>query len=165
MDVPISSDRLRLEPLRIEYANEMVDVLASPSLYEFIDGEPPTLEGLTGRYRYQIAGSGRPEEQWRNWIVRLADSGRAIGFVQADVTRDSAELAWVIGVADQGSGFASEAAIAMRNQLAIEGSTRFEAFIHADNVASQAVARRSGMVRTDVVDDVGEELWATPQSD
>lgn len=139
----------------------MLDVLASPSLYEFDGGEAPTLDGLQGRYRHQVAGSGRPGEVWRNWIVRLVDDGCAIGFVQADVTIESAELAWVIGIEHQGNGFASEAAIAMRDQLAVEGSTRFEAFIHPDHLASQAVARHAGMVRTGEIDDDGEELWAT----
>ena len=151
-----------LEPLRLEHAAEMVSVLSDASLYGFTGGEAPTLESLEARYRLQIAGSGRPDEVWRNWIIRTLDDGRAIGFVQADIVGDTSELAWVVGVAHQGHGFATEAAIALRDQLAVEGSTRFQAFIHAEHVASQAVALHAGMSRTGEIDEDGEEQWLTP---
>ncbi len=156
----MSTERLLLEPLRVEHAEEMVGVLGAQRLYEFIGGEPPILKDLRDRYRLQIAGSGRPNEVWRNWVIRAGD-GRAIGFVQADVSDEAAELAWVVGVDDQGHGYASEAAMGVRDQLRIEGSTRFEAFIHPEHIASQAVARHVGMTRTGDVDDEGEEQWST----
>lgn len=147
----------------------MVAVLAAPSLYEFTGGEAPSLESLTARYELQTAGSGRPEEEWRNWIVRTRSDGRAVGFLQADVALDvaarTAELAWVIGPEHQGSGYAAEAATAIRQQLANEGSLRFTASIHPAHVASQAVAVRTGMSRTGDADADGEELWATPTPD
>ncbi len=161
METPITTDRLALHPLRIADAAEMVDVLAAASLYEFTGGEAPNLEALLERYRLQTAGSGRPEEQWRNWIIRIVADGRAVGFVQADVIDNTAELAWVVGVEHQERGVASEAAIAMRNQLAAEGALRFEAYIHPAHAASQAVARRVGMARTGQVDEDGEEHWST----
>ncbi len=114
METPIITDRLTLHPLCVGDAVEMVDVLAAASLYEFDGGEAPSLEVLQERYRLQTAGSGRAEEQWRNWIIRTVVDGRAVGFVQADVIDNTAELAWVVGIEHQERGVASEAAIAMR---------------------------------------------------
>jgi len=161
MSESIVSERLELEPLRVDHADEMVHVLATPSLYEFDGGKPPTLEGLQNRYVLQTAGSGKPGVEWRNWIIRTRSDRRAVGYVQADIIDAVTELAWVVGVADQGSGYAVEAAIAMRDQLATEGSTRFQAFIHPDHVVSQAVAARVGMSRTGELDEDGEEQWVT----
>ena len=41
--------RLTLEPLRVDHAPAMVEVLADPALYEFTGGRPPTLDELTAR--------------------------------------------------------------------------------------------------------------------
>ena len=40
---PLTSERLRLEPLTVDHAPAMVAVLADPSIYEFTGGSPPTL--------------------------------------------------------------------------------------------------------------------------
>src|SRR6185312_6185200 len=47
---PIEADRVVLTPLRVEDADEMVAVLASPTLYRFTAGEPPPLDALRRRY-------------------------------------------------------------------------------------------------------------------
>lgn len=161
-EASIITARLILEPLRVDHADEMVDVLAPSALYEFDGGEPPTLDSLRARYESQTAGSGRSDEVWRNWIIRTSADDSAIGYVQADISESVTELAWVVGLEHQGVGYATEAAIGMRNQLAIEGSTLFQAFIHPAHAASQAVAQRAGMTRTGAVDDDGEEQWLTP---
>jgi RimJ/RimL family protein N-acetyltransferase len=157
---PIDTDRLVLTPLRVDHAREMVTVLADPSLYEFTGGEPPTLADLEHRYRTQTAPRSSSDESWCNWIVSSKSSGCAVGFVQATVAGRSADLAWVIGVADQGHGFASEATDAVRRWLSGQGVRRFEAHIHPRHVASQAVATRVGLRRTGADDDDGEEIWA-----
>jgi hypothetical protein len=40
----------------------MVEVLSSPSLYDVVGGEPPTLSALRSRYERQVAGPGRDDE-------------------------------------------------------------------------------------------------------
>lgn len=157
---PITTNRSVLSPLREADADEMVTVLADVALYEFTGGEPPTLDSLTDRYRRQTAGSDDPDEVWFNWIIRT-DDGRAVGFVQATVVRESADVAWVIGVRDQGRGLATEAATAMCEWLADHGIRRIEAHIHPRHVASQSVAANIGLGPTHELDDEGEEIWAT----
>ena len=154
----ISSERLTLTPLEPSDAPEMVAVLSDPALYEYTGGEPPTLAELEERYRFQAGGSPREGEIWHNWILRLDRT--AIGFVQATVIDGSADMAWVVGTEWQGSGFATEAARAMRDWLAGNGVRDFTAHIHPDHLASQAVARRLGLSPTGEVDEEGEAVWA-----
>ena len=85
--------------------------------------------------------------------------GRAVGFVQATVTGESSDVAWVIGVEWQGQGFAAEAASAMCEWLATQGVERFTAHIHPGHAASQRVAAFLGMHPTAEVDGDGEVVW------
>ncbi len=34
---------------------------------------------------------------WANWVVRLRNTGEAIGYVQASIGDESADLAWIVG--------------------------------------------------------------------
>jgi RimJ/RimL family protein N-acetyltransferase len=155
----IQTQRLNLEPLSVEDADAMVEVLADPSLYAFTGGEPPTLPELKARYELQVSGrSPDATEEWLNWIVRLASDGEAIGFVQATVVETGADVAWVIAPRWQGKGYASEAAVALVRWLETNGIETITAFIHPDHMASAAVARRAGLTPTEEVVD-GEIAW------
>jgi RimJ/RimL family protein N-acetyltransferase len=138
----------------------MVGLLADRALYAFYDDEAsPTLDELRARYSRQSAGASPDgSEAWHNWILRLLATGSAAGFVQATVRDGAADLAWVMATAYQGQGLASEAALAVRDWLAGSGAV-VQAHIAPGNTASEAVARRIGLVLTDEVDDDGERLW------
>lgn len=141
----------------------MVHVLADPSLYEFIGGQPPTLEQLRQRYRAQTVGHSDDNAQWwLNWVVTLRGSRQAIGYVQATVEHRAdaleANLAWVISPAEQGCGIAAEATAAMIGWLTATGVHRYVAYIHPEHAASAAVARRQGLHPTEVIED-GEIRW------
>jgi RimJ/RimL family protein N-acetyltransferase len=135
----------------------MVTVLAHPSLYDFTGGSVPTVAQLEARYRAQVAGSPDPGQTWHNWIVR--EDGDPVGFVQATVEGDSADVAWVIGVPWQGRGIASEAARAMCDWLDSVGVTLIRAHIHPEHPASQRVAASIGLVSSGRLDDDGEVIW------
>ncbi|TWD82606.1 RimJ/RimL family protein N-acetyltransferase [Kribbella amoyensis] len=152
------TERLLLLPLRVEYAAEMVAVLGDPGLYTFTGGEPPTLEALTARYERQVAGPGRPGESWLNWVIRSRADGTLAGYVQATVTGDGAEIAWVLGTRTQGRGYAREAAVGLVGWLREHQVERVVAHVHPEHAKSAAVAAAAGLSRTTQVDD-GEELW------
>lgn len=163
----------------------MVDLLGDRLLYAYFDDEAsPTLDELRLRYARQSAG-GSPDgrETWHNWILRIRETGEVAGFVQATIGAtsgsstagadtvetpfdgaSSAELAWVVGTAYQRRGYATEAvaavASAVRGPDSLTGDDveLVHAHIAPGNVASQAVARRLGLVPTDVVLD-GEVRW------
>jgi RimJ/RimL family protein N-acetyltransferase len=157
--------RVTLEPLRVDHADEMASVLSDPALYQFTGGHPPTPESLAQRYRSQVAGPGRAGESWLNWIVRRTDTAEPVGFVQATVVDGIADIAWLIGVDHQGQGLAVEAVRSMAKELASLGVWSITAHIHPEHRRSQRVARALGMKPSETVDDDGEEIWtgvATP---
>lgn len=151
----IESPRLDLIPLQVEHADEMAVVLSDPALYAFIGGAPATVEQLRSRYERMIAGPSSPGESWLNWVIRLRDEGCLTGYVQATVSADTAEIAWVVGTPWQGRGIAREAASALVDWLPVRTVV---AHIHPEHTASAAVAAAAGLTRTDVRQD-GEVRW------
>ncbi len=152
-----------LEPLTIEHAGEMVDVLAPSAIYDHIGGVAPTVTQLTERYKRQVVGhSGDGQEGWMNWIVRTQDSGEAVGFTQATLANKGgvvyANVAWVISPVHQGRGFATDAARIMCDWLRSQGVELLVANISPANVPSVAVARNLGLHATETITD-GETRW------
>lgn len=154
----LRANRFDLEALSVDHAPEMAGVLADPSLYQFTGGAPPTRSELERRYAAQTAGPPDGRQRWLNWVVRDRGTGALVGFVQATVDGDAAEVAWVTGAAFQGRGAATEAVSAMVRWLSVQGVVTVLAHVHPDHAASRAVAARAGMVETDVVVD-GETRW------
>jgi RimJ/RimL family protein N-acetyltransferase len=160
---PLSAERLELQPLRGDDADEMAPLLGDPRLHVFIGGKPDTPEQLRARFERQVVGhSPNGSERWFNWIVRLRDNGLAVGMVQATVSEHNSalvgEVAWVIGVEHQGHGYAGEAAGAMVAWLEEHGVDVVIAHIHPQHVASLGVARLIGLAPTEMFVD-GEVRW------
>jgi RimJ/RimL family protein N-acetyltransferase len=157
----IVSARLRLAPLTVADAAEMVGVLSGDALYAYTGGAPPGLDELRARYASQAAGrSPDGREEWRNWILRRQPGGQAVGYVQATITGEGrrAEIAWVVGLRWQGQGYAAEAARALVGWLDSRGVQIIQAHIHPGHAASAAVASRAGLRPSGVVEDC-EQLW------
>jgi len=119
------------------------------------------LDELRARYARQAAGrSPDGREEWRNWILRREPGGEAVGYVQATISGEGrrAEIAWVVGLAWQGQGYATEAARALVGWLDARGAGVIQARIHPEHAASAAVARRAGLRPSGVIED-GEQVW------
>jgi RimJ/RimL family protein N-acetyltransferase len=148
----IRTERLELEPLRVEHAEEMAVVLADPALHSFIGGAPDGPQELRSRYQRMVAGSGDPAVRWLNWVIRLRDEGCLTGTVQATVSlsgQDSgAEIAWVVGTPWQGRGIASEAARGLVDWLGERSVRTVVAHIHPEHRASAGVAAAAGLAPT-----------------
>nr|WP_189981719.1 GNAT family N-acetyltransferase [Streptomyces termitum] len=157
----IVTGRLELVPLGVGHAEEMVGVLGDPALHGFVGGVPEGLEELRARYARWEAGAPEAGTSWCNWVVRARGEGRLVGTVQATVIGEEAEVAWVVGSAWQGRGYASEAARALVGWLRDRGRT-VVAHVHPDHHASAAVARAAGLVPTGEVHD-GEARWRLPE--
>lgn len=159
----LTTERLRLEPLRVDHAAEMAILLDDAGLHTFTGGKPATSDELRDRYTRQIVGrSSDGAQRWHNWVARERASARAVGFVQATVEDEDgksvAEVAWVIGTAYQGRGYAREAAAAMTAWLRSHGVDVLVAHVHPHHEASMAVARALGLHPTRTVVD-GEVRW------
>ncbi|GAA3741063.1 GNAT family N-acetyltransferase [Spinactinospora alkalitolerans] len=158
---PVRTERLVLEPLRVEHAEEMARALSDPALYTHIGGAPPSPAGLRSRYERLVAGSGEPGVSWCNWVIRDG-AGTAVGTVQATIGPIpgglGAVIAWMVGTPWQRRGTATEAVRALIDWLHERGVHPVTAHIHPDNTASAALARACGLHRTDRWAD-GELVW------
>ncbi len=153
------TERLALYSLVVSDAPAMAGVLSDSDLYAYTGGQPPGVDELATRYRFQVAGSGRHGEIWHNWIVCPVGAVDPIGFIQATVIAPTADLAWVIGLPWQGRGYATEAASSIVTLLGGGPVHTFTAHIHPRHQASQSVARSLGMSPSGFTDDDGEEVW------
>ncbi|MEU6929537.1 GNAT family N-acetyltransferase [Streptomyces sp. NPDC046374] len=156
--VPLRTARLDLEPLRLGHAPEMAEALADPALHAFIGGAPLSEPELRARYARMLAGPTEPGTAWCNWVLRLRETGAAVGTVQATVTGEAAEIAWVAGTAWQGQGLSKEAAGALADWLRSLGTSVILAHVHPDHHASAAVAAAAGLAPTESFED-GERRW------
>ncbi len=157
----IVTPRTVLVPLSVDDADGMAEVLAAPELYSFIGGGPPSVDELRIRFARQVVGhSSDGTQNWYNWIIHAEPDGLAIGTVQATVTDkgSTADIAWVVGAAWQGEGYATEAAVGLVEALRDSGIRCITAHVHPDHLASAAVARAAGLTVTDVLYD-GERRW------
>ncbi|HEY7145052.1 MAG TPA: GNAT family N-acetyltransferase [Streptosporangiaceae bacterium] len=159
------AERLDLEPLTAEHAAELAPVLDDAALHEFIGGAPLPAVALAQRYA-RLAARRSPDghQLWGNWVIRVRDTGNAIGTVQVTMPAGGApagpaEVAWVVGVQAQGRGYAKEAARGLV-ALLLEAGWTVVAHIHPAHLASQRVARAAGLSPTDEVHD-GEVRWVT----
>ena len=155
----LATERLRLEPLRVEDAREMAGVLSDPAMYAFIGGVPPTVAALQAQYLSWLAGPTGDSEAWLNWVIRDA-AGRAVGHAQATIAEDgrAADIAWIVGSSWQRRGYATEAARAIVAWLEAQGVAAITAHVHDDHIASARVAAGAGLERTEVVEG-GEIVW------
>lgn len=180
----IRTQRLVLEPLAVQHADEMAPVLDDRRLHRYIGGEPLTVDELRARYEHLAAGPAPfHQEYWLTWIVRRVRDGQAVGYVQATVTptapgftvtppaagstvtpgppRRIASVAWVVGMPYQGFGFATEAARALLDWLLAHGVRDIVATVHPDNRPSAAVAAKLGLRPTG--ETTGDEIvWRLP---
>jgi RimJ/RimL family protein N-acetyltransferase len=92
--------------------------------------------------------------QWLNWLVLDEEPA---GWVQATISANVANVAYAVLPARRGEGVATEAVVAVTTWLH-EQHPVVEAHIADDNLASQAVARRAGFVRTARTSG-GEAVW------
>ncbi len=164
-DAVIVTTRLELRPLRAEDADAMFDVYADPLMYSFTGDPTPTLEDLRARYRRLAVGrSDDGRQDWRNWIARRREDGVPVGVLQATIDDDGrhALIAWDIGVAWQGRGYATEAASRVMEWLGGQGVTTVEAYVHPAHDASASVAAKIGLEGTDEIVD-GERVWRRVQ--
>ncbi|MFF1449340.1 GNAT family N-acetyltransferase [Streptomyces sp. NPDC058274] len=158
----LRTDRLDLLPLRVEHAEEMAAVLADPALHTFTGGAPARPDALRTRYERLVTGSPDPGAIWCNWVLRLRAQACLVGTLQATITGEVAEIAWVVGTPWQGRGFAGEAARELVGALSEQPGIRtVVAHIHPDHHASAAVAASAGLTPTEQEQD-GEIRWRLP---
>ena len=137
-------------------------LLKDPEIHVFTGGHPPaSAADVSAKIRRRESRrSPAGDELWLNWTLRLKTDQSAVGYVQAGVKQDRADLAWVVGVPFQRRGYASEASQRVLRWLRGDlGVHEFRANIHPDHVASHRVARNIGLLKSGERTDEGEEVW------
>ena len=139
--------RLVIEPLAHAHADGLVAALADPSVGAFIGGpDVTTVEALHARIDRLARGPGRPGERWLNFAVRVRATGVIAGRIEATVYGSWAELAYLLGPAWGGQGYAREAVAWLIAQLRAAGVAEVWAAVHPDNARSIRLLEALGFV-------------------
>jgi RimJ/RimL family protein N-acetyltransferase len=156
----LRTSRLDLIPINRGHAAPMFDILSSSELYVFTGAHPPkNVEMLADQYaRWENRLSPDGTELWLNWILHLRSENQLIGHVQAGVSSDHADVAWVVGVHWQKRGFATEAATEVLEFLRRLDVRRVRASIHPENISSIKAAQHLGLQPTKDRSN-GEVIW------
>ena len=148
----LHADGLVLEPQTAAHAAEMFPLLADPALYHYLDSGPPQdLAWLAARFaKLETRLSADGLEHWLNWVIRTPGHG-LVGFVQATVYADgSANVAYELGSAFWGRGWATRSTAAMLRELADHyGVQRAFAAVDQRNLHSIKLLTRLGFTIVD----------------
>ena len=146
----IETERLVLREPRADDAPDLALAYADPEVVRFIgDGSTATLTEVERGIEEWL-------ERWESWGLSLfslerRDDGRIVGragFLRWDpetwqIGGDEVELGWLLAREHWGRGYATEAALALRDWAFDErGLTRLISLIQRENVRSIRVAER-----------------------
>lgn len=143
----LTAGSLVLEPLVMDHAEAMFDLLCDPEIHRYLDHPPPpSIEHLRGVYeRLESRQSPDGRQRWLNWALRARD-GPLLGYVQATVTaQGDAWVAYVLSRQHWGRGHAAAAMRAMLEHLKVAYEVhRFLATVEVDNLRSIRLLERLG---------------------
>ncbi|NMO23457.1 GNAT family N-acetyltransferase [Pyxidicoccus fallax] len=141
----MGSSDLRLVPARPEHVDYWLVLRAEPGARRFVDTEDDSREGLLKRIT-EAGTWGEPRAKGFRWFVE--HDGRLIGTVSArdlSKTHGRAQLGYMLSDAYHGRGLGTRAVGMMVEQLfTLPFLHRIWLTTLADNLASQAVARKLG---------------------
>ena len=147
MRVVLETNRLRLREIVPEDLDFLADLLGDPDVMRFY---PNTLD-RAGTARWLERQLGRYERDGHGfWIVENRATGTAVGQVgllnqQLDEGTHP-EVAYLIYTPYQRRGYATEAALAVRDHaFQVLDKSYVVSFIRPENLPSQKVARKLGM--------------------
>jgi [ribosomal protein S5]-alanine N-acetyltransferase len=160
--------QLELEPLTVNHAPEMFELLSDLQIYRYLDDAPPiSLEHLRNRYvKLEARKSPDGSEVWLNWVVRVRGQ-QLVGVVQATVFKPisepySAWIAYVFSPKHWGHGYACEATEAMIADLASAYDvTQYFATVEVENTRSIRLLERLRFRLASAQEASSHELTAT----
>lgn len=155
LDAELHSERLLLEPIRTAHAVEMFALWQDRDIYRFIPEEPPpSLVWLEHRYA-RLVGRQSPtgDEAWLQWALRRRHDRAPIGRLEASVRLDAtAYVAWLLGTAYTGHGYAREAMLRVLAHLRDDYRVReVHAEVDTRNLRSLRLAESLGFTRVTLV--------------
>lgn len=142
----IEAATFALEPQTVAHAQEMFVVLSDPTIYEYENEPPASLEWLRARFaKLETRRSADGREVCLNWVIRLPTSEVA-GYVHATVHPNGrAAIAYELSRAYWGRGQARQAVQAMISELVEHYPVRsLSAVLKRDNLRSRSLLERLG---------------------
>ena len=141
----LTTDRLRLRPLRTGDADALHEVYAHPLVEAWIG--PHALGRVAEEIAYQRAGQA--EHGWSVWAVERRDDGRFLGdcgLQPLEHKGPEVELGYDLHPDVWGQGLATEAAVAVvEAALGPLGLERLVSVVKPANAASRRVLEKLGM--------------------
>lgn len=152
---PIRTHRLSLEPLMATHADILFFPLCDERIYCWIEaGGPKDLNQLRTKWkRNEIRISPDGNEIWLNWAIRLGLEGSYIGKLDAclDSTIRATNIGFVFFPEHWGSGYATEALLAVKAVLVEHGISLMRATVATQNIASAHVLEKAGFIPGNLV--------------
>lgn len=147
-DAVLVTDRLTIRRFRDDDLDALAEMYADPEVMRFLGG-PRTREDAATRLGWMI--EEYESQPFGMWGIALREQNTLIGrcgiIRQELIHGPEHEIAYLLGRPWWGRGYATEAAAAVRDHARDElGLGRLVSLIDHTNFASQAVARRIGMV-------------------
>jgi RimJ/RimL family protein N-acetyltransferase len=148
----ITTERLLIRKPRLEDAADLAVAYSDPEVMQFMgDGSTATIAEVEDGIRQWL-------ERWESWGMSLCslerrEDGRVLGragFLLWDpetweVPGDETELGWLLAQEHWGEGYATEAALALRDwAFDLRGLSRLISLIKHENLRSIRVAVRVG---------------------
>lgn len=172
----LETARLTLRPVELADAEAFAPFLADPEVVRFIGGVTMSLSEVEERVKVWVDRFAR--DGFGHFAIVRREDGCVVGrcglmvwelpgweiTTLAEATGEvEIEMGWMLGREHWGNGYATEAALAVRDFAFDElGLVRLISLIADDNLASVAVARRLGMTPEGQVKqhDMPVTIWA-----
>jgi RimJ/RimL family protein N-acetyltransferase len=148
-DLQIQTERLILEPVTENHAQELWELFRDPELHRFVPFESPTLEQQRERCaRWAKRKSPDGKEIWLNWVGRDRATNIVAAHFQAGVKEDQvASIGYLVARSHQKRGYAFEGLNAVFAFLHDRLNVReVKAWADTRNEASHRLAKKLGMV-------------------
>jgi len=146
----LTTARLILRPLSENDAVPLHHVWNDPDVTRYFpNATPPPLEKVQSIILRQIRHWEEHGYGW--WAATFRDGGQMIGWcgLQYLPETDESEVAYLLGKAFWGNGYAAEGARAsLRYGFDVVGLASIVAIVHTENRRSQRVAEKSGLAFT-----------------
>jgi RimJ/RimL family protein N-acetyltransferase len=149
--VVLEGPRVRLEPLRMEHAEELFEAVRDPDIWTWLSFPPPAKVEETAAYirsalDEQIRGEHLP------WLTRRRNDGKAIGttrFAHIDRVNRSVEIGWtMLSPEARGTGLNAEAKyLQLRHAFEDLGAIRVWLNTDERNKRSQRAMEKIGATR------------------
>lgn len=158
---PGPTSRLAFRPWRREDAPALIDMYGRAEVYRFLGATPSPVTSVAEALDRVDRWQQRIEGAFGIWAITRRDEPDAapIGTVllvplprSDSQPTDAVEIGWHLHPDARGSGYATEAGLAMVDRARHEGVEVLRAVVYPDNVASQAVCRRLGMTDRGLTD-------------